>query len=66
MLYLSSIHLLYSLVTNRVKSNALSDGHHYTPNSIYSYLTRVMYARRTKINPIWNKLIVGGYEDRTP
>ena len=49
-----------------VKSNALSDGHHYTPNSIFSYLTRVMYSRRTKINPLWNRLIVGGYEDRTP
>ena len=50
----------------RVTSDALNDGHHYTPDSIFSYLTRVMYARRTKINPLWNRIIVGGYEDKTP
>ncbi|KAK3728473.1 hypothetical protein QZH41_002335 [Actinostola sp. cb2023] len=39
----------------------LDDGHGYTPQSIFSWLTRVMYFRRTKFNPLWNQVIVGGF-----
>lgn len=34
---------------------------------MFSYLTRVMYNRRGKMDPLWNSLIVGGVEaDGTP
>ncbi|CAE6509976.1 unnamed protein product, partial [Rhizoctonia solani] len=39
------------------------DGHTLGPREIYEYLSRVMYARRSKINPLWNSMIVGGYKD---
>ena len=29
---------------------------------VYSYLTRVMYNRRNKFNPLWNTLVVGGMQ----
>lgn len=38
----------------------IGDGHSLGPTEIYSYLSRMMYARRTKMNPIWNTLLVGG------
>jgi len=39
------------------------DGHTLGPAEIHEYLSQVMYARRTKINPLWNSLVVGGFKD---
>jgi len=39
------------------------DGHKLGPPEIYEYLSRVMYSRRSNINPLWNSLLVGGYKD---
>lgn len=32
------------------------------PEQIYAYLSNVMYARRTKINPLWNAMLVAGHD----
>lgn len=39
------------------------DDHSLGPNEVHEYLSQVMYARRTKINPLWNSLLVGGFKD---
>ncbi|KAF9035262.1 proteasome endopeptidase complex beta subunit [Panaeolus papilionaceus] len=39
------------------------DGHSLGPAEIHEYLSQVMYARRTKMNPLWNSLLVGGVKD---
>ncbi|TFK51413.1 proteasome endopeptidase complex beta subunit [Heliocybe sulcata] len=39
------------------------DGHNLGPKEIHEYLSQVMYGRRTKINPLWNSLLVGGFKD---
>lgn len=39
------------------------DGHSLGPAEIHEYLSQVMYARRSKMNPLWNSLIVGGVKD---
>jgi len=39
------------------------DGATYTPHSIYQYLSRVMYARRNKFDPLWNQIIVAGFRE---
>lgn len=34
---------------------------------VHEYLSRVLYNRRSKMDPLWNAVIVGGYnDDRTP
>jgi 20S proteasome subunit beta 7 len=36
------------------------DGHDLGPAEIHEYLAQLMYARRSKIDPLWNALLVGG------
>merc|ERR1712070_295135 len=39
------------------------DGQTLTPKEVYCYLTRVMYNRRNKFDPLWNSLVVAGFEN---
>jgi len=42
---------------------ALSDSHPpLSPANVYDYLSNVMYARRSKFDPLWNALLVGGFD----
>ncbi|KAF5320125.1 hypothetical protein D9611_010271 [Ephemerocybe angulata] len=52
--------MLDELVVNEFTSQ---DGHTLSPAEIHEYLAQVMYARRTKMNPLWNSLLVGGVKD---
>ncbi|KAM8883811.1 proteasome subunit beta type-4 [Synchiropus splendidus] len=45
-----------------IDEELLSDGHNYTPRAVYSWLTRVMYNRRSKMNPLWNTVVIGGVD----
>jgi len=38
------------------------DGHQLSCSEVYHYLHRLLYQRRSKINPLWNALIVAGYD----
>ncbi|KAK0218921.1 proteasome endopeptidase complex beta subunit [Armillaria fumosa] len=40
-----------------------ADGHSLGPAEIHEYLSQVMYARRSKMDPLWNSLLVGGFKD---
>ncbi|GBE85714.1 proteasome endopeptidase complex beta subunit [Sparassis latifolia] len=40
-----------------------SDAHDLGPAEVHEYLSRVMYARRSKMNPLWNSILVGGHKD---
>jgi len=37
------------------------DGYQKTPKEIFNYLRSMMYQRRNKGNPLWNQLVVAGY-----
>lgn len=39
------------------------DGNSLGPKEIHNYLTRVMYNRRNKFNPLWNSLVLGGVKN---
>jgi 20S proteasome subunit beta 7 len=39
------------------------DGNSFGPKEVHSYLTRVMYNRRNKFDPLWNSLILGGVKN---
>eukprot|EP00753_Platysulcus_tardus_P019687 PLAT7429.1.p2 GENE.PLAT7429.1~~PLAT7429.1.p2 ORF type:complete len:251 (-),score=98.31 PLAT7429.1:93-797(-) len=44
----------------------VDDGSDMTPSAVHSYLTRILYARRNKFNPLWAALVVAGVEDGKP
>jgi 20S proteasome subunit beta 7 len=46
-----------------VDEYAAGDGHTLGPAEIHEYLAQVMYARRSKIDPLWNAILVGGVKD---
>jgi len=39
------------------------DSHTLGPAEIHEYLSQVMYSRRSKMDPLWNSIIVGGFKD---
>ncbi|KAJ3114144.1 Proteasome subunit beta type-7 [Nowakowskiella sp. JEL0407] len=53
-------HTLDSVIT---KEYYTDDGHTLSPPQIYEYISRLMYARRSKFDPLWNSLVVGGFKD---
>lgn len=43
-----------------IREEYAQDGHTLRPEHVHEYLSRVMYNRRTKMNPLWNSIIVAG------
>lgn len=41
----------------------VEDGHHYGPENIYEYMSRLMYQRRSKMNPLWNSFVIAGFRN---
>jgi len=50
--------VLHDLTT---KDFSYADGAVLNPKEIHSYLSRVLYNRRSKVNPLWNSLITAGF-----
>ena len=48
------------IITNRIRESHFQDGHLPNALTIHNYLTRTMYNRRTKLNPLWNALLIAG------
>ena len=42
------------------------DGYTRSPPEVHNYMRAVMYQRRSKMNPLWNQLVVGGFSDGKP
>lgn len=42
---------------------AAQDNHSLGPSEVHAYLGQMMYARRSKMNPLWNALLVGGVKE---
>jgi len=45
-----------------IRDDLLDDNFAYSPKALHQWLTRVMYNRRSKFNPLWNVYIVGGVD----
>jgi len=56
-------HIQKSLEELIIEEFAFQDGHDLGPAQIHEYLSQVMYSRRSKLNPLWNSLLVGGFKD---
>lgn len=52
-------HMVDELVLN---DYCADDGHVISSRAVYQYLARVMYNRRNKMDPLWNYVIVGGWQ----
>ena len=42
------------------------DGIQLTPSEVHSILCRVLYNRRNDFDPLWNSVIVGGWQEGKP
>lgn len=61
---LSDFQHIEELLDELISEDALyDDGSRLNPWNIHSYLCRVMYNRRSKMDPLWNSLVVGGFRD---
>ncbi|CCK71810.1 proteasome core particle subunit beta 7 KNAG_0I00190 [Huiozyma naganishii CBS 8797] len=59
--------LLEELETeNNYDNSHADDEESLQPSYVFEYLATVMYQRRSKMNPLWNALIVAGVEDSKP
>ncbi|CAI4061171.1 proteasome core particle subunit beta 7 SKDI_06G1210 [Saccharomyces kudriavzevii IFO 1802] len=55
--------LLEDLVTENAYDNPLADTEEaLEPSYVFEYLATVMYQRRSKMNPLWNAIIVAGVQ----
>jgi 20S proteasome subunit beta 7 len=50
----------------RVENECAEDSGTLDALEVHSYLTRVMYNRRNKFNPLWNDLVVAGIKGGKP
>ncbi|NWT63123.1 PSB4 protein, partial [Erythrocercus mccallii] len=55
-------HLRQLLEQMVIDEELLGDGHSYSARALHSWLTRVLYTRRSKINPLWNSLLIAGVD----
>ncbi|BHF83176.1 Proteasome subunit beta type-4 [Sparganum proliferum] len=52
--------LLRHIQQQTLLDNLLNDGFTTSPQALHSWITRVMYNRRSQFNPLWNTYLVGG------
>lgn len=49
-----------------INDEALGDKNELKPKALYTYLTRVFYNRRSRMNPLYLDIVVGGIQDGEP
>ena len=54
------LHILCCIFTRSIEDFCADDEYALTPLAAHQYLSRVMYQRRNKFNPLWNEIVVAG------
>ncbi|XP_075222736.1 proteasome subunit beta type-4 [Lycorma delicatula] len=49
-----------------IDESCMDDGFLLKPKSLHCWITRVLYNRRSKFDPLWTSFIVGGLQDGKP
>ncbi|CAF4922464.1 proteasome subunit beta type-4 [Pieris napi] len=49
-----------------IDEQCLGDGLNLKPRSLHCWLTRVLYNKRSKMDPLWNNYVVAGIQDGEP
>ncbi|XP_051172638.1 proteasome subunit beta type-4 [Leptopilina boulardi] len=58
---------LKNIVEQKIlEEHCIDDGFTLKPKSLHCWLTRVMYNRRSKFDPLWNNFLIGGFDDGKP
>jgi len=58
--------ILKDLEALRTQEYCHGDGEYLNARETWSYLTRRMYARRNKFDPLWNQLVIAGFRNGKP
>ena len=58
-------YIQHQLENQMISEYRNDDGHSLAPEHIHEYLARVMHSRRSKNDPLWNSLVVGGFKNGT-
>jgi len=46
-----------------INEECKDDGFSITPRSLHSWITRVLYSKRSSFNPLWLSFVVGGFDE---
>lgn len=46
-----------------VRENYATTGHTLNAKNLHTYLSKILYKRRSDFNPLWNHLLVAGFDD---
>lgn len=58
---------LSEIITQKqIDEDCKDDGFKMKPKALFAWLTRVMYNRRSKFDPLWNIFLVCGMQDKEP
>lgn len=49
-----------------IDEECVDDGFYMKPKALYHWLTRVLYTRRTQLDPLWSNYVIGGIQDGKP
>mmetsp|Transcript_8518 Transcript_8518/g.17146 ORF Transcript_8518/g.17146 Transcript_8518/m.17146 type:complete len:240 (+) Transcript_8518:31-750(+) len=55
--------ILKMIEQKAVADFAMDDGSSLSPSAMHHWLTRIMYQRRSKMDPLWNSVIITGFRD---
>ena len=58
--------LSFLILFSRIDEECADDGFTTKPKALHTWLTRVLYNRRSKFDPLWNTFLVAGMEDGEP
>jgi 20S proteasome subunit beta 7 len=56
-------HIQHTLEAEIISEYYSDDGHSLAPEHIHELLARILYSRRSKNDPLWNSLVVGGLKN---
>jgi len=59
-------HLKQNIEQMVIDEKIQDDGYSLPPQAFHSYITRMMYKRRSRMNPLWNTVTIAGYKDGYP
>ncbi|KAG6447309.1 proteasome subunit beta type-4 [Manduca sexta] len=58
---------LKDIITQKIiDEKCIGDGLQLKPRSLHCWLTRVLYNKRSKMDPLWNSYVVAGIQDGEP